>query len=57
QAKMLASLLDKLIRKIKINRLLKEESLSRRLIIDLSRVLEEICEYFKNQFRSRNFQE
>ena len=56
QERMLTSLLDKPIKKIRIDRLIECENLSRVLITDPHKVLEKMKEHFQQQFRARNFQ-
>ena len=56
QERMLTNLLDKPIKKIRIDRLIEQEDLSRSLITDPHKVLEKTKEHFQQQFRARNFQ-
>src|SRR6185436_3348299 len=56
QGRMLTNLLDKPIKKIRLDRLIEQEGLSRSLITDPHEVLKKTKEYFQQQFRVRNFQ-
>ena len=55
QGKMLISLLNKPHKKIKIDRLIKEENDKRKLLVNPSEVLEKTKNHYQKQFRPRNF--
>jgi hypothetical protein len=57
QRRMINSLLDKLYKKIAIDRLLVKEADRLKLIIELEKVLKEIANHFRNQFKKRKFKE
>ncbi|CAG8546493.1 44356_t:CDS:2 [Gigaspora margarita] len=54
QSKMLASLLDKLFNKIKINRLVKKESFQRSLLLETNKILAHTKEHFSSQFEEKS---
>jgi hypothetical protein len=56
QGRMLMSLLDKPLNKIRIDRLVELEDLNRKLITNPQEVLEKTKKHFQQQFRIRNFQ-
>ena len=55
QRRMINSLLEKLFRKVVINRLLIEESRVKKLFNEPEEVLKKTAEHFKRQFKERNF--
>jgi hypothetical protein len=55
QRKMLASLLDKPYRKVKIDRLIDKQPHERLLLTETEEILKRTQTHFQNQFRKRNF--